>query len=157
MTAWRTEFAVRPQLDALLQGFHLLVPEDALAEFTLEEFAQLLNGKPDLDVDELRAFVAFQGGYDADSQAVLWLWQALRGFTPARRALWLRFATGSSKVPVDGFDPPVNITKGEDGPDALPKAHTCFNQFVLPEYTSYEQFLEKLDFALENTQGFELA
>ena len=69
----------------------------------------------------------------------------------------LRFATGASKVPVDGFDPPVNITKGEDGSDSLPKAHTCFNQFVLPQYTSFEQFVAKLCYALDNAQGFELA
>ena len=128
MVAWRTEFAVRRQLDALLQGFHLLVPEEALGEFSLAEFNVLLNGKPDVDVDELRAFVVFQGGYDVNSQEVLWLWQALRAGTPEFRAKFLRFVTGTSKAPVDGFEPPLNITKSDLPDDALPKAHTCFNQ-----------------------------
>ena len=208
MVAWRTEFSVRRQLDALLQGFHLLVPEEALAEFSLAEFNVLLNGKPDVDVDELRAFVVFQGGYDVNSQEVLWLWQALRGFTPEYRAKFLRFVTGTSKAPVDGFEPPLNITKSDLPDDALPKAHTCFNQvrcalcavcvlcarlpplalllcrsllccclrvvlttpttphhllfyppsqFVLPPYKTFDAFLKKLTFALDNTEGFALA
>ena len=37
---------------------------------------------------------------------------------------------------------------------SLPKAHTCFNRIDFPPYTSYEQLLEKLTMAIEETVGF---
>lgn len=36
----------------------------------------------------------------------------------------------------------------------LPRSHTCFNRLDLPPYKSYEQLCEKLNFAIEETEGF---
>jgi hypothetical protein len=61
-------------------------------------------------------------------------------------------------VPLDGFDPPLNITQGDADMalNSLPRAHTCFNQLVLPRYSKYEMCVKQLRFAMENTVGFEL-
>ena len=60
--------------------------------------------------------------------------------------------------PLDGYDPPFNVTLGSDmAKNSLPKSHTCFNQIVLPQYSSYEALKEKLLFAVENTDGFGMA
>jgi hypothetical protein len=59
---------------------------------------------------------------------------------------------------LDGFEPPLNITEGGDMPeDALPKAHTCFNQLVIPSFSSFDKMKEKFLFAMSNTEGFELS
>lgn len=39
---------------------------------------------------------------------------------------------------------------------SLPTSHTCFNHFLLPEYSSKEKLKEKLDIALNNAEGFGL-
>ena len=39
---------------------------------------------------------------------------------------------------------------------ALPKAHTCFNQLVLPRYQSLEILQQKLKYAISNTEGFQM-
>lgn len=36
----------------------------------------------------------------------------------------------------------------------LPRSHTCFNRLDLPPYKSYEQLVEKLNYAIEETEGF---
>lgn len=36
----------------------------------------------------------------------------------------------------------------------LPRSHTCFNRLDLPPYRSYEQLVEKLTLAIEETEGF---
>lgn len=36
----------------------------------------------------------------------------------------------------------------------LPEAHTCANNIDFGKYTDYQQFKEKLDIALENSEGF---
>lgn len=36
----------------------------------------------------------------------------------------------------------------------LPRSHTCFNRLDLPPYKSFEQLVEKMTFAIEETEGF---
>lgn len=47
MVQWRTDFSVRAQLDALLEGFHSIVPLGALAQSDLSphEFDLIVNGR----------------------------------------------------------------------------------------------------------------
>ncbi|RHY30596.1 hypothetical protein DYB32_004207 [Aphanomyces invadans] len=157
MMQWRTEFAVRPQLDALLNGLHMLLPASLLHAFEWRELDLLLNGNPLIDVDMMRSNVQFQGGYDANAQVILWLWQALRTWDNPKRQQFLKFATGSPSIPLDGFDPPLTITKSDLEPTALPRSHTCFNQLVLPEYESLGILADKITFAMQNTESFELS
>ncbi|KAJ8574666.1 hypothetical protein ON010_g4544 [Phytophthora cinnamomi] len=154
---WRTQFGAQAQMDALVQGFTTLVPLSAIKVFDMAELRMLVNGKPTIDVEELRSCTVFQGGYDEHAQVVLWLWQALREFTIELRGQFLKFMTGTNKIPLDGFEPPLNLTKSDLDPQALPRTHTCFNQLVLPEYTSYETLVEKITFAITNAEGFELS
>lgn len=154
---WRTEFGVKAQLDALVQGFTALIPLPTIKAFELGELRMLMNGKPTIDVEELRASTVFQGGYSEHSQVVLWLWQALREFSQEMRGVFLKFMTGTNKIPLDGFEPPLNLTKSDLETHALPRTHTCFNQLVLPEYESYAVLVEKLTFAIQNAEGFELS
>ena len=64
-------------------------------------------------------------------------------------------------MPIDGLDPPLLITQMEDQErpelvdQALPRAHTCFNQLVVPPYSSLQVMRDKLLYALENaSEGF---
>jgi hypothetical protein len=85
-------------------------------------------------------------------------WQIIREFEPMNQRDFLHFVTGTTRVPLDGYDPPFNVTQGKDmTTDSLPRAHTCFNQIVLPEYSSKEMMREKLLFALTETEGFHLS
>ncbi|KAG7388711.1 hypothetical protein PHYPSEUDO_011904 [Phytophthora pseudosyringae] len=154
---WRTQFGAQAQMDTLVQGFTTLIPLSAIKVFEMAELKMLVNGKPTIDVEELRSCTVFQGGYDEHAQVVLWLWQALREFTTELRGHFLKFMTGTNKIPLDGFEPPLNLTKSDLDPQALPRTHTCFNQLVLPEYTSYETLVEKITFAITNAEGFELS
>lgn len=154
---WRTAFGVQPQLDAIFQGIATLIPLERLQSFDLDELKMLVNGKPTIEVEELRASTVFQGGYSEHSQVVLWLWQALREFSLELRGQFLKFMTGTNKIPLDGFEPPLNVTKSDLDPLALPRTHTCFNQLVLPEYQSYEMLVGKIRFAITNADGFELS
>ena len=129
----------------------------------------------------MRAFCEFQGGLTPDAAVCLWLWEYWRALSPPpRKGLLLRFATGSHRVPLDGFDPPFTLVDGgePDGPSGptaaasapsgpgrpsfasvgLPRAHTCFNQLVLPRFPSYETLSRAFDVALDHTDdGFLLS
>lgn len=151
------------------QGFCEVVPRKAILEsgLTITELALILNGKKRLDVEEIRAYTIYQSSkndkanvvpFGEHTDHVSWLWIMLRKFDSISQGKLLLFVTGTSCVPLDGYDPPFNITDGEDmALDSLPKAHTCFNQIVLPLYSSYEVMRERVLFAINNTEGFALS
>ena len=93
----------------------------------------------------------------ADTPAVQWVWEVLDTFSLEDKCRCLEFFTGCSKVPLDGFMPPLCICGTESGTEALPRAHTCFNQLILPMYESKEQLRNKLGYAVRNSSGFQFA
>ena len=107
-------------------------PQATIDIFEARELSVLLNGRPEVNVDDLRANVYFTGGYDGSSQTVKFLWTVLTCLSPEQRSNVLAFITGSNRIPLDGFEPPLTITMEEEGVLSLPKSHTCFNQLVLP-------------------------
>ena len=146
-----------------------MVPRKAIIESNLSipDLALILNGKQRVDVEEIRAYTIYQSSrndksntvpFGEHSDSVSWLWMMLRKLDFVEQGKFLLFVTGTSCVPLDGYDPPFNITEGEDMLlDSLPRAHTCFNQIVLPPYSCYEMLREKILFAINNTEGFALS
>lgn len=120
-----------------------------------------------VDVEEIRAYTIYQSSrndkpntipFGEHTDSVSWLWMMLRKISFTEQCKFLLFVTGTSCIPLDGYNPPFNITEGEDMcTDSLPRAHTCFNQIVLPEYSCYEILREKIMFAVNNTEGFALS
>mmetsp|Transcript_5968 Transcript_5968/g.9670 ORF Transcript_5968/g.9670 Transcript_5968/m.9670 type:complete len:801 (-) Transcript_5968:415-2817(-) len=158
MARWRAEFQVAEQLEAFFGGMFSLIPQDAFKVFDIDELELLINGKKEIDADEIRAYTIFQGAFNKDHPVVLWFFQAMAEWEPPDRAKVLKFCTGTDRIPIDGFEPPFNLTEGADmGPEALPRTHTCFNQLVLPNYPSYAKLKEKLLYAAENADGFQLS
>lgn len=160
VTAWRTEGAFRKQLVALRAGFHEVVPVDELAEFSVDEVNLMFNGVPDVDVLELRKSAKLAGGFADTDEVVQWFWRALASFSSQERRAVLCFITGTTRVPLDGFDPPLTLVPGADdgmGATALPRAHSCFNSITLPPYESLAVLADKLLFAANNTDGFLLS
>ncbi len=52
---------------------------------------------------------------------------------------------------------PVLVTRRMGGdPDRLPTAHTCFNHLLLPSYSSRDVLRQRLEMALEHSEGFGL-
>jgi hypothetical protein len=99
-----------------------------------------------------------QGPWNENHENVVWLWQALRDLPQGDVRLVLAFFTGSARVPLDGYDPALNLTQGIDMDlDSLPRAHTCFNQLVLPPFSSCLKLKDRLVFAAKETEGFLLA
>ena len=87
--------------------------------------------------------------------------QCIRTWDSEQKSRLLQFATGTSRIPVNGFkdlqgsDGPRRFTidnSGEEG--QLPKSHTCFNRLDLPPYKTYEALNAKLLWAVEETVGF---
>ncbi|XP_073006653.1 E3 ubiquitin-protein ligase UPL2-like [Typha latifolia] len=158
----RLTTAIRPQINAFMDGFNELIPRDLISIFNDKEFELLISGLPDIDLDDLRANTEYSG-YSNASPVIQWFWEVVQGFSKEDKARFLQFVTGTSKVPLEGFSALQGISgsqrfqihKAYGSPHHLPSAHTCFNQLDLPEYTSKDQLQERLLLAIhEGSEGF---
>ncbi|GFS44094.1 similar to LOW protein: E3 ubiquitin ligase-like protein [Actinidia rufa] len=137
----RLTTAIRPQINAFLEGYNELISRDLISIFNDKELELLISGLPDIDLDDMRANTEYSD-----------------------KARLLQFVTGtSSKVPLEGFSALQGISgsqkfqihKAYGSPDHLPSAHTCFNQLDLPEYPSKQHLEERLLLAIhEANEGF---
>ncbi|ERN14346.1 E3 ubiquitin-protein ligase UPL2 isoform X1 [Amborella trichopoda] len=154
--------AIRPQINAFMEGFNELIPRELISIFHDKELELLISGLPDIDLDDLRANTEYSG-YSAASPVIQWFWEVVNGFSKEDKARLLQFVTGTSKVPLEGFralqgisgSQRFQIHKAYGSPDHLPSAHTCFNQLDLPEYPTKQQLQERLLLAIhEGNEGF---
>ncbi|XP_044510273.1 E3 ubiquitin-protein ligase UPL2-like isoform X2 [Mangifera indica] len=158
----RLTTAIRPQINAFLEGFNELIPRELISIFNDKELELLVSGLPDIDLDDMRANTEYSG-YSAASPVIQWFWEVVQGFSKEDKARLLQFVTGTSKVPLEGFSALQGISgsqkfqihKAYGSSDHLPSAHTCFNQLDLPEYPSKQHLEERLLLAIhEGNEGF---
>jgi len=157
--------SIKDQIEHLLLGFFEIIPKDLITIFNEQEVELLISGTPEIDVDEWRAATDYNG-YVPSETVIVWWWRALKSFTREERAKTLAFVTGTSRVPLDGFNAlqgvqgvqRFSIHRAYGDSDRLPQAHTCFNQIDLPSYTSYEKLRTQILLAInEGGEGFGFA
>ncbi|XP_013380651.1 E3 ubiquitin-protein ligase Su(dx) isoform X2 [Lingula anatina] len=160
MTNWRFTRGVEEQTKAFLDGFNEVVPLQWLQYFDERELELMLCGMQEVDIDDWEKNTIYRH-YTRSSKQVVWFWKFVREIDNEKRTRLLQFVTGTCRLPVGGF----SELMGSNGPQRfciekvgketwLPRSHTCFNRLDLPPYKSYEQLVEKLTFAIEETEGF---
>lgn len=161
MTEWRFTRGQEEQTKSFLDGFNDVIPLEWLRYFDERELELLLCGMQRIDIDDWQRHTIYRH-YNRNSKQIIWFWQFVRQtLSSEKRARLLQFVTGTCRVPVGGFAELM----GSNGPQKfciekvgkhnwLPRSHTCFNRLDLPPYKSYEQLVDKLTFAIDETEGF---
>ncbi|WAR12224.1 WWP1-like protein [Mya arenaria] len=160
MTNWRFTRGVEEQTKAFLDGFSEVVPLQWLQYFDEREIELMLCGMQEVDVDDWERNTIYRH-YQRNSKQVVWFWKFVRELDNEKRTRLMQFVTGTCRLPVGGFAELM----GSNGPQRfciekvgketwLPRSHTCFNRIDLPPYRSFEQLVEKLTMAIEETEGF---
>ncbi|EQC31071.1 hypothetical protein SDRG_11257 [Saprolegnia diclina VS20] len=149
------------QLAAFLKGFYEIVPLFLISVFDYQEFDLLLSGIPDIDCGDWRAYsevrwVKLEQPTPTETAVVNWFWSVVQSFSGEERARLLQFATGTSRVPVQGFKALTSsdgrvrrftiqmVNRGPPPTGLMPKGHTCFNRIDLPLYTSQDELAKYL-------------
>ncbi|XP_022255905.1 E3 ubiquitin-protein ligase Su(dx)-like [Limulus polyphemus] len=160
MTDWRFSRGQEEQTKAFLDGFNEVLPLEWLHYFDERELELMLCGMQEIDIEDWHRNTIYRH-YTRNSKQVIWFWQFVKEMDNEKRSRLLQFVTGTCRVPVGGFAELM----GSSGPQRfcvekvgketwLPRSHTCFNRLDLPPYKTYEQLVEKLTFAIEETEGF---
>jgi E3 ubiquitin-protein ligase NEDD4 len=157
---YRISKRVKEQFDSFMSGFSELIPQDLITVFDERELELLIGGMSEIDVDDWTKHTDYRG-YEMNDEVIQWFWKCIRSWPPERKSRLLQFATGTSRIPVNGFkdlqgsDGPRRFTIEKSGdPSQLPKSHTCFNRIDLPPYKDYASLEQKLTLAVEETVGF---
>ena len=179
MTEWKIVKRVEEQFNAFITGFNELIPADLVNVFDERELELLIGGIADIDVDDWKKHTDYRG-YQEQDEVIQHFWKIVRTWDAEQKSRLLQFATGTSRIPVNGF----KDLQGSDGPrrftiekageiNALPKSHTwyvknilteariitdfdpSFNRLDLPPYKSNEVLNQKLSIAVEETLGFQ--
>ncbi|RQM30076.1 hypothetical protein B5M09_012525 [Aphanomyces astaci] len=146
---------IQLQLQSLLTGLfevHMMIylihilPQHYLIMFDHKELELVLCGVTEIDVVDWKQFTATSttlGPGGAHAMQMDWFWEVVAELTFRDRAKLLQFATGSTRVPVQGFKGltsydgllcPFSVKAIPYRPGILPRAHACFNRIDLPLY-----------------------
>jgi len=154
--------AVHAQVRAFRVGFSTVFPIDHLSAFGPTELDVLLNGsKETWEPSTIIEYLKFDHGYSRNSRAVGFLLEILCEMSAVEVATFLKFVTGSPRLPVGGLarlNPRLTIVqkRPEEGvsPDAyLPSVMTCANYVKLPDYSTKEVMRQRLLTAIHEGQG----
>lgn len=156
---------VRKQVCAFRAGFADFAPPGALQLFSAEELALLLSSAADYSDRHwnprmLERHVVCNHGYDVRSPQVQQLLALVSAMDVADKQLFLRFITGSPRLPLGGFgalSPKFTIVKsvppaGYAPDEMLPTCSTCQVYLKLPGYSTAEVLKDKLLLAIREGQ-----
>jgi hypothetical protein len=124
-------------------------------------------GVPSIDTEDWKKHTDFKfytNNYPTELELsnIHWFWEVIEDMKNEDRVRLLQFATGTSRVPAQGFKGLIssdgrvrrfNIAfAGVNQTSLFPKAHTCFNRLDLPIYNSKEVLAEYLKLVSENAE-----
>ena len=145
------------QLVSFKKGFERTIDLPILKSLVnFDDLEQLICGQRELNFEELRDTAIYANGFTPHSPMMKWFWEiVLDEWDDEKRRKLLSFSTGSDRAPVNGLKSMkfYLVMEGEDD-SRLPTSHTCFNQLLIPKYTSKDVLRKNLEFCLEHTTGF---
>lgn len=98
--------SVKTEVASIMDGVRSVIPEAMLHIFDYKELDLMLSGLPHIDVEDWRANseVRMLGeNVDKEIAVVEWFWEIVASFNQDGRSRLLQYVTGSSGVPVEGF------------------------------------------------------
>ncbi len=160
MTEWKLTKICHNFTKQLLKGFHEVIPESALNSVNGPQLEYIICGTAEIDIIDWKENTILYK-YKETDDVYRWFWMCMESWNMEQRAKVLQFTTGSTRLPVTGFkDLPAGkghhkftIQKTSKVRE-LPRSHVCFNTLVLPSYSSYKELCDKLELAVQETEGF---
>jgi E3 ubiquitin-protein ligase TRIP12 len=159
---------VARQFEALQAGFGHIFEVSRLKVFESHELEMLICGSVEQDWSKAAILDAahYTQGYSVNSRVSQWFATVLSEFDEEGRRKFLRFATGSPRLPPRGFKgfhhrltlSRKDAAKNHKADDYYPSVSTCFLYIKIPDYSSFAIFKERFLTAIENgQQGFGLS
>ncbi|KAK4049646.1 putative E3 ubiquitin-protein ligase [Microbotryomycetes sp. JL221] len=149
--------SVEQQFKAFRSGFEQVTSGNSLSLFKGEELELLVRGSSEeLDIEQLEHATVYEG-WTEDDETVKMFWRVFKSFEGSKQRKLLLFITGSDRVPATGTSGlSLKITCSGSDVSRFPTSHTCFNQLCLYRYPDEQTMRERLETAMNESEGFGL-
>ncbi|OHT05278.1 hypothetical protein TRFO_27040 [Tritrichomonas foetus] len=160
------EFTFGSELELIrtrfIEGFSTVFHHNAWNLLDAREWRRLIAGEDvSITMKDLKDYVEISHGYHKDSPQISMLFEVLTEFDNSQKSLFVKFITGSERLPIGGLaslQPQLAVAKriddSVDNPDdSLPSVMTCTNYFKLPPCSSKKMMKEKILKAITEGQG----
>lgn len=160
------DYMIGSKLDSLknafCDGFATVFQKGIWDMFDARELRTLIAGEDvRLSLIDLKNYVEISHGYEPSSPQIAMLFDILLEFDDQQKSLFIKFITGSERLPIGGLSslqPHLSVAKKSDDSlsnqdDALPSVMTCTHYFKLPPYSSKEIMKNKILLAIFEGQG----
>ena len=139
-------------IDQITLGFQETIDLNIISIFNWNDIKEIINGKETIDIDDWKKHTKYEFQYEKNYEDFFTI---ISKWSHEKLQKLLKFSTGSSVVPVQGFKY-FDSTGGlfqlrflQIDSNRLPESHTCFNRIDIPCYNTIEQFENKLSLAIE--------
>ncbi|OAG31816.1 ubiquitin-protein ligase E3 A [Nematocida displodere] len=148
------EMAGREAFEEIRKGIWAVCEDTFIRSLLPCELSTLIGGVECQNLEEIEKYTIYNG-YRKDSVIVQYFWEIFRAYDKQTQKKFLRFVTGSDRAPSGGLSKMAIVFMRNGGDtDRLPSSQTCFNTLLIPEYATKEKLQEKLDIAVQHTEGF---
>ena len=80
-----------------------MVPRGFVQVFDAHELGFLLSGDPEIDVADWKEHTRYLGEFHDKHMVIRWFWEKIESLSQEMRRKFIRFSTGSSRLPIEGF------------------------------------------------------
>ena len=150
VTELRMTRAIKPQIEAFMEGFSHFIPRSLIQIFSESELDLLISGSPTTNINDWKRITTYNGLYNDEHPVIVWFWECVESMNDEERASLIQFVTGRSRLPLilNHSELKFVIAEVTGNFDQLPTASTCMNMLKLPHYNSYETLKDKLLLAI---------
>ncbi len=154
---WFLTSSVERQFGPFKRGFMHTQDASLVALFHPSELQLLVAGTQRLNFHELEKHCTYADGYHREHQTMVNFWSVVHSMSFEQQCQLLKFVTGCKKAPIGGLAKlPFTIGRLCADSEVLPMSHTCFNQLMIPDYSSRHKLATKLEIAIKECEGFGL-
>ncbi len=90
-------------VEYIQEGLFAFIPKYIIKSLNSYELELLICGRPFIDVNEWKQNSIYKGKINKDSSCVKWFWEEIYKLNQENLRRFLQFSTGSSRVPINGF------------------------------------------------------
>jgi E3 ubiquitin-protein ligase TRIP12 len=152
-------FIKEHKIQAWVAGFSEVIDPQFLHMFSPYEITQMLSGiEAEFTADDLRRHAKVTG-FDELPDMIDNFFEVVKELTAYQQTLFVKFLTGSPKLPIGGFGRLKNkieiLKRGNEvDNESLPSALTCLSVLKLPLYSSKDIIRQKLFTAIQEGNDY---
>jgi hypothetical protein len=138
------------QLTALRNGIWAVLPKRVTRCLSWQDLERAVCGDPSPSMEQMRESLTVQLRPSREA----FLWKLLEEMQGPERSKFLCFACGQRRLPLVKK---VRVVENSESVQHLPRAQSCSALILVPQYTTYEVFRQKMLQAIDHQTEMELA